>query len=162
MTLETQIFASKPKTLFSLSQAFCQTLWGWFLLAYLRMRYRSANIDKKYKKWDIEVQSFVIGYWVHCFFIKEFQKWWNRLKDWVMNFIILFKKKIKIMKRERPDEWAGRYSNWLSLLPTEKGNNNVRIWRNRTGQQIEEATTTFYCGKYPSNSQVDNRKLFEE
>ena len=80
-----------------------------------------------------------------------------------MNFIILFKKKIKIMKRERPNEWAGQYSNWLSLLPTEKGNNNVRIWRNRIGQQIEEATvTTFYCVKYPLNIQVDNRKLFEE
>ena len=66
--------------------------------------------------WEKEVQSFAIGYWFYCFFIKEFHKQWNRLKDWVMNFIILFKNKIKITKRERHGEWVGRYSNWLSLL----------------------------------------------
>jgi hypothetical protein len=33
-----------------------------------------------------------------------------------MNFIILFKKKIKITEKEKPGEWVGRYSSWLSLL----------------------------------------------
>jgi hypothetical protein len=38
----------------------------------------------------------------HCFFIQEFQKQKHTLKDWVMDFRILFKKKKKkITKRER-------------------------------------------------------------
>jgi hypothetical protein len=37
------------------------------------------------------------------------------------------------------DHWQKRI---VHLLSTENGNNNVRLWRNRTGQQSEEAMST--------------------